>query len=150
MCMYVYEHIVIHPCDQYPSPFCFLQQYHIDACHEQAVQATGNLKLSDSWETPDVSNEVLAFCDRFSLGPEESLQEGWRLIQHELYTYLYAMYVCACIPAIKYVGHASVHTVLVCGMCVSPYAGTSYQLKSLYPHDFSAFCDIVLVQRSSA
>ena len=100
VCMYVCEHVVVHPCDQYRSPFCFLQQSHIDACHEQAVQATGNLKLSDCWDTPDVSNEVVAFCDRFSLGPEESLQEGLWLIQHDLHTYIPLCYVCMYVHAV--------------------------------------------------
>ena len=105
MCMYLYvcmsQSLAIHPLHYYHSPFCLLQQDHIDACHEQAVLATGNLKLSDSWKTRDVSNEVFAFCERFSLGPEEFPQEGWRIIHHDfpsVYVHLYT-----CIHTVKYV-----------------------------------------------
>ena len=58
------------------SPFVFIQKNHIDACHEQAVSATGNLKLTDTWDIPDIPNEILAFCERFSFGTEERPQTG--------------------------------------------------------------------------
>ena len=50
--------------------------------------------------------------------------------------YLYAMYVCMCMHSCCKVGHASVHTLLVCGMWVSLYTGTSYQLNP-YIHKIS-------------
>ena len=53
-----------------------------------------------------------------------------------VYTFMLCTYVCMCMHSCCKVGHASLHTLLVCGMWVSLYTGMSYQLNP-YSHKIS-------------